>query len=167
MLCNYFQLKEMNFGQLMEIYAEGNIEKARDEFSNEDLNLGILYVEQDFYQYLKNVFFAADGARYCVWEEKGRYLSALRLEPYKDGLLLEALETHPQYRRKEYAKQLIRSVLQLLEGTGVHAIYAHVHKKNTASLQTHMSCGFRRVSKQATYIDGSVNSACCTLCYFF
>ena len=24
-------------------------------------------------------------------------------------------------------------------------------------------CGFRRISEQATYIDGSVNSHCCTL----
>ena len=73
-------------------------------------------------------------------------------------MLLEALETHPQHRRKGYALRLMAAVL-----AGQSRVYSHVGKKNKASLGVHEKCGFRRISEQATYIDGSVNSHCCTL----
>lgn len=167
MLCFFNNLKELNFGALMELYREGNRENAESQYPGDDLNIGILKSEQDFYQYLQEVFFTTEGATYAVWEEHGCYMSALRLEPYRDGLLLEALETHPNYRRMGYAKALISAVLEVLKESGIPAIYAHVHKRNDASLRTHASCGFRRVAEQAVYIDGSVNRHSCTLQYFF
>ncbi len=167
MLCIFYRLKEMDFGKLMELYSEGNRENAEDQYTQEDLNIGILLVEQNFYQYLNEVFFPTKGAFYAVWLEDGRYISALRMEPYRDGFLLEALETHPDYRRKGYAKALITAVLRQIGRTGISSVYAHVHKGNGASLKTHLACGFSRVSEQAVYIDGSVNSRCCTLQYRF
>ena len=44
-------------------------------------------------------------------------------------------------------------------------VYSHVGKRNAGSLKVHERCGFRRISEQAVYIDGSVNGKCCTLCY--
>ncbi len=161
MLRVYFRLRDLDFGKLMEVYKESNQENA------EELNTGILQVEQDFYQYLNEVFFAARGAFYALCEHEGAYLAALRMEPYRDGLLLEALETHPDYRKMGYAKELITAVLDLLRQEGITAVYAHVHKRNIASLRTHISCGFCRISEQAVYIDGSVNSRCCTMRYLF
>lgn len=161
MLRVYHRLRDLDFGKLMELYKESNQENA------EELNTGILQVEQDFYQYLNEVFFAAGGAFYALCEHEGAYLAALRMEPYRDGLLLEALETHPDYRKMGYAKELITAVLDFLRQEGVTAVYAHVHKKNIASLRTHISCGFCRISEQAVYIDGSVNSRCCTMRYLF
>lgn len=167
MLCVYCNLKELNFGQLMELYGGGNRENAEYQYPGDDLNIGILKSEQDFYQYLQEVFFTTEGASYAVWEEHGCYMSALRLEPYRDGLLLEALETHPGYRRRGYAKTLISAVLEVLKQSGISTVYAHVDKRNEASLRAHVSCGFRRVAEQAVYIDGSVNRRGCTLQYFF
>ncbi len=167
MLRVFYSLKELNFGKLMELYCEGNHEKAADEYPNDETNVAILKIEQEFYQYLNEVFFPVNGAFYAVWEEDGRYLSALRLEPYRDGFLLESLETHPDFRRRGYSKRLILAVLQLMKPQGLSGIYAHVHKRNEASLHTHLTCGFQRISEQAVYIDGSVNSRCCTLEYFF
>jgi GNAT superfamily N-acetyltransferase len=151
----------------MDLYFEGNCENAKGKYQNDDLNVAILKVEQDFYQYLREVFFATEGAIYAVWEEQGAYLSALRLEPFSDGLLLEALETHPEYRRKGYAKKLIDAVLPNLRHKNIKAVYSHVNKRNTASLQTHISCGFQRISEQATYIDGSVTKTSCTMGFWF
>ena len=108
------------------------------------------------------MFFPTDGVVYAIWEAEGRYVSALRLEPYRDGLLLEALETAPDQRRKGYGRRLILSVLEQFPGV---KIYSHVHKRNLPSLAIHEKCGFRRISEQAVYIDGSVNSRACTLCY--
>ena len=147
-------LQQLHFSKLMEVYIEGNLEKAADA--------GLLQAEQDFYQYLHDCFFPTSGAVYAVWMEDGEYLSALRLEPYKDGLLLEALETAPEHRRKGYGYQLMTAVLA--EFTG-ETIYSHVSKRNVPSLAIHEKCGFRKIADFAAYIDGSVNNSAVTLCY--
>jgi len=153
-------LRELNFSALMAVYLEGNREKAQMDFPDLPEEQGIFQAEQDFYQYLREVFFPTNGALYAVWQENGRYLSALRLEPYRDGVLLEALETAPECRRKGYAEALMRAVLK-----DCGKIYSHIHKRNTPSLQIHEKLGFSRISENAVYIDGSVNSRCCTVCY--
>ena len=155
MLIKAGSLGQLNFSSLMEIYIEGNLEKVEE-------GLTLLQAEQDFYQYLREDFFRVPGAVYCVWEDAGEYVSALRLEPYRDGWLLEALETAPKRRRQGHGEKLIRAVLKEPE---FGKIYSHVNKRNGASLAIHEKCGFRRVSEQAVYIDGSVNSVACTMCF--
>lgn len=155
-------MAQLHFGRLMEVYTEGNRENGSDLYGDLPPEQALLQAEQDFYQYLKEAFFPADGAVYAIWEVEGHYVSALRLEPYRDGLLLEALETAPHARRRGYAQKLILAVLDRYPGT---RIYSHVHKRNIPSLAVHEKCGFRRISEQAVYIDGSVNSRACTLCH--
>ena len=147
-------LQQLRFGDLMEVYIEGNLEKAGEA--------GLLQAEQDFYQYLRESFFATEGAVYALWEVSGKYVCALRLEPYKDGLLLAALETAPREHHKGYAQCLIQAVLTEFAG---HKIYAHVSKTNAPSLAVHKKCGFRKISDSATYFDGSVNHRAVTFCY--
>lgn len=151
-------LREVKFSQLMAVYAQSNRENAREFYSQLPEELAVGEAEQDFYQYLKEVFFPTRGAVYAIWEVGGCYVSALRLEPYKDGLLLSALETAPGSRQQGYAKALLAAVLP-----GKGKVYSHVGKKNVPSLRVHESCGFQIVSERATYIDGSVNSRCYTL----
>lgn len=155
-------IRDLSFSKLMGVYIEGNLENA-EEF-DPDLTEGqkLIQAEQDFYQYLNEVFFRTSDAVYAIWEEQGSYVSALRLEPYRDGLLLEALETAPPSRRQGYAEKLIRAVQEQFPN---QRIYSHVSKKNAASLQVHEKCGFRRISEYAAYIDGSVNQRACTLCW--
>ena len=106
---------QLPFGQLMEVYAEGNLENGREFWPDLSEGQQLLQAEQEFYQYLREVFFQTAGAAYYLWEHHGKPVSALRLEPYRDGLLLEALETHPLHRRKGYAKMLIKAALEVLE----------------------------------------------------
>ena len=155
-------MRELNIGQLMAVYEESNLENGQEFYPEMPQNQQILHAEQDFYQYLRECFFKTEGARYAIWSVNGSYVSALRLEPYQDGLLLEALETAPSHRRKGYAAALIKATLQQLDN---EKVYAHIHKKNIASLATHKSCGFCRILEHAVYIDGSVRSNSCTLCY--
>lgn len=154
-------LKDLRFAELMQVYEQSNLEAA-EERKNLPPMFALQLAEQDFRQYLQEVFFRTPGAFCCIWEEGGRYVSALRLEPYKDGLLLAALETSPGCRRQGYGSALIRAVQQYL---GVGKIYSHVEKRNTASLRTHEKCGFRIISDCAVYISGSVDYRCCTLLY--
>lgn len=156
--------RDLRMGELMEVYAQSNLEAAAQR-ENIPAGFALQLAEQDFYQYLQEVFFRTSGALCAVWEEEGRYVSALRLEPYRDGLLLEALETAPACRKLGYAVTLIRAVQKHLAQQGSVKLYSHVHKRNLASLRTHEVCGFRVVSDCAVYINGSVDYRCCTLVY--
>lgn len=162
MLLTYHSLRGLPFGKLMEVYEEGNRENGKilAPFDTEPRQLQL--AEADFYEYLRDSFFTVPGAWYAVWEEAGRFVSALRLEPYRDGLLLEALETAPGLRGRGYAAQLICAV----QGqAGCECLYSHVSKKNGASLAVHKKCGFQIIEDCAVYIDGSVNSRAYTLRY--
>lgn len=151
------RLRDLDFGKLMAVYIEGNREKANAFL---DPSEGLFQAEQDFYRYLQQVFFAAEGAFYAVWLENGTYCSALRLEPYRDGLLLEALETTPELRRRGYCAKLLRAVQQMPE---CNVIYSHVSKSNIPSLCVHQLCGFEKMLDYASYLDGSVGWNAVTL----
>lgn len=149
-------MRQICFRKLMEVYEEGNRENAGVFYSEESADRGLALAEEDFYQYLNEVFFQTPDAVYAVWTDQGQYVSALRLEPYQDGLLLEALETRPDMRERGYASALIRAVQQELAGDT--KVYSHVWKRNIASCRTHECCGFRQVLDYSVGIDGSVNS---------
>ena len=156
-------LSRLHFSSLMAVYAESNRENGQEFWPEEPEMRQIQLAEEDFYRYLSQVFFRSPGAVYAVWEENGRYVSALRLEPYRDGLLLEALETAPEQRRKGFAAALILAVQCFLDGKT--KLYSHVDKRNLSSLKVHEKCGFRRVADFAVCVDGSVNQKMYTLCW--
>ena len=97
---------------------------------------------------------------------EGRYKAALRMEPYTDGVLLEALSTMPGERRKGYAYMLVTEVQKYLLTLPYKVVYSHIHKKNLPSLQLHNKCGFQMFSDSARYIDGTVTQKSCTMCYY-
>lgn len=154
---------EISFPKLMEVYAQTNLKTAREEWPDLPEGFALEKAERDFNDYLRDVFFPTEGAAYALWELEGCYVSALRIEPYKDGLLIEALETAPDQRRKGYGKALLQAVICR---TGSTKLYSHVEKHNKASMALHKSCGFVRESDYAVYIDGSVNYRGCTLCHY-
>ena len=153
------EISQLSFGKLMNVYEEGNAEKAALSYRTMDRNAAILLAEQDFYAYLAECFFKTDGAFYAVWQEKTEYISALRMEPYRDGLLLEGLETTPAYRRMGYAVKLLKAVLADVSAP----VYSHVNKENMPSLRAHEACGFVRIADSAEMIDGTVSEEHCTL----
>ena len=110
-----------------------------------------LQAEQDLYAYLQEDLFPRGLC--CIWEENGRYVSALRLQAWRDGYLLEGLQTHRDHRRKGYAKAL---VLASLEKANVEKVYVHIQRQNAASIALHTACGFHKILPYATYLDGSV-----------
>lgn len=156
---------DLDSTQLMAVYSESNLENGRWRFPDLPEDEQIRKAESGFLTYLREDFFGQKNAIYAVWEVERQYRSALRIEPYRDGLLLEALETAPAERRKGYAESLVRAVLCYLQQTEFTAVYSHVSKRNVQSLSVHRKCGFRRVSDTAAYIDGTVTNNACTLCY--
>ncbi len=154
-------MRELNFRQLMDVYEELNLHQGRILFPHESFAQWPLLAEQDFHQYLRECFFPTPGAVYAVWQVAGRYVSALRLEPYMDGLLIEALETLPACRGMGYAGELLMAVKARYEKI---ALYAHVDKKNIPSIHVHERCGFYRIMEHALFADGSVLPGSCTYC---
>ena len=155
-------LRQLRFGQLMAVYEEGNRENGEDLYPELPEAQQLAQAEQDFYFYLRTEFFSQRGDRYCIWEENGTYVSALRLQRYQDGLLLEALETHPQYRGRGYAKKLIRAAL---ETAANEKVYSHISRCNAPSIAAHIACGFQKILDYSVYADGSVNNRCDTYLY--
>ena len=117
------KMRELDFGQLMQVYQEENQKTAQKMYPDLPLGQGELYAEQAFYQYLRECFFETPGVACALWQENGRYVSALRLEPYRDGLALTALETKPSERRQGFGRKLVKAVLEYHSGT---KIYSHV-----------------------------------------
>ncbi len=152
-------MNDFNFRFLMDIYEEGNLENGRNIAPTESDPRCIAIGEASFYQYLTECFFTLENAYYAIWMLDGSYVSALRLQPYQDGMLIAALETRPACRKKGYAKALLAAVMEQFPQT---KLYSHVAKRNIPSIQTHIACGFDRILEHAVYADGSVFTSSCT-----
>ena len=141
-------LSDLDTEQLLEVCKEDNLDA------------------EDLLSYLYDDFFRQKDAFYAVWAPQGQYKAALRIEPYADGLLLEALSTAPNERRKGYGYMLVAEVLQFLSTLPYKVVYSHISKKNVPSLELHKKCGFQLFSDSAKYIDGTVTQKSCTMCYY-
>lgn len=155
------------FSDLMQVYVESNAKIGRERYPSFCSDDQLREAEQDFYQYLRSVFFSQTGARYAVWIENNRYLSAVRIEPFSDGLLLCGLETAPDFRRKGYGKALITALQSYLSCSSRGRLYSHVSKSNISSLDLHKACGFRVIKDYAVHVDGSVFHDSVTMLYEF
>ena len=150
------KLSEINFSNLMSVYYEANLVNGKEFYPDDTEGVQIRKAEEDFYQYLSSIFFHQKESYYMIWIDNGCYMSALRLEPYQNGMLLSALETAPDARQKGYASILIMETLSHLSSSGSGIVYSHVSKKNEASLAVHRKCGFQVIKDYAVYADGSV-----------
>ena len=151
-------MRELDFGELLSVYCES--EEIYGRYENEDI--GKFAAEQEFYQYLNDIFFRTPDSYYALWRPQGSAVAALRLEPYRDGLLLAALETAPAARGMGHATELVSAVVSEFADW---KIYAHIRKNNAASMRVHSKCGFKVLSDSATMIDGSFTYSHCTICY--
>ena len=157
-------MKDLDFGLLMDVYEESNRASGRKYHSHLSENQQLMQAEQDHYGFLRQ-FFRDGKSFYAVWAPGGRYKAALRIDPYRDGLLLEGLETAPAARGQGNATALVKVVLTYLEEQDCLPVYSHVHKKNMASLALHKSAGFQIIKDHAIFLDGSVSNDAYTLCY--
>ena len=163
MLQVFHSMKELSFSQLMDVYEESNSLNGSEIYHNLSQFEQLHEAEQDFFNYLTSVFFRQEDSFYAVWDAGKKYTSALRIEPYLDGVLLCGLETAPGERRKGYAYALLTSLIEYLQEQGSGIIYSHVSKKNVSSLNVHFKTGFQIIKEYAVYSDGSVVNNCYTL----
>ena len=130
--------------KLMDIYREGNIENTNYFYPDvSDKVEALRKVECDYLNYIENDFLVESKNQYMILERDGIWVCALRLYCVDDRLyFIEALETHPEYRKKGYGTQLLAGVTDILKRQGAFTIRDCVDKKNTPSLLTHQKAGF-------------------------
>ena len=148
----YFQsMTEIDHARLMCIYQESNLDNISYFFPDcKDEAEGLRKVEERFISFLNTDFWGKPENTYYIWEDDGKWVSALRLTRLKDFYWVEGLETAPDARRRGYAVRLYKAIfdrLKELEGS-VHVQCAVGHK-NEASLKTHESAGFQIKSRYA------------------
>ncbi|MBK1810752.1 GNAT family N-acetyltransferase [Clostridium sp. YIM B02505] len=167
MLLNVKRLSQVEARKLMMVYEESNVGNNKCFFpDNKDISKGKKAEEEKFLDYLSNDFFKLDNSVLYVWEEDKIWVSALRLYKINEKLyFLEALETHPGYRRKGYGKKLIDNLIEELKQNGNFILKSYVYENNIASLNTHLRCGFVEEEDRAfdyvdeSYVDNSISLA--------
>ena len=83
------KMGQLPFSALMGVYEEENLALGRRRWPREPESRQLALAEEVFREYLETVFFRQEGALYALWLREDRCVSALRLEPYRDGLLLD------------------------------------------------------------------------------
>ena len=147
----------LDMEQLLSVYRESvdiNAMNLGHRFSD---NERYLMAEVEFRSFWWDDFFKEDGAICALWIENARYVSALRLQRFNDGLLLTGLETATAFRNSGYAKKLLCAVIDYLKTSYEGNVYSHISVKNAPSIHLHQSCGFSRMRKAAVLLDGSVS----------
>ena len=137
MLQLFNSTRNLDFSQLRQVYAQD----ADDFFYEDALD-----------------FLAEEGCCYAVWVVDGRYKSALRWQPFRDGFLVAGIESNPTDRRKGYAQSLLSAVLNRFACDGSTKVYSHIHKDNLESIRLHQRCGFVQIKDSAVLLDGSASN---------
>lgn len=153
---------QLNMRQYLDVMEDSIHADAEIIWFHRPIESAILCEEQSVRSYLLNHFFGKEDCVCLVWEEDGVYVSALRMEPFRDGLILTALETKPDCRRRGYAQKLVQSAMEYAAG---RKVYAHISKKNKASLALHKKAGFQKILDHAVYLDGDISTSSITMCY--
>ena len=113
--------------------------------------------------------FSSEGKAYVIYESENIWLSALRLYRLQEGFYyIEALETHPQYRRKGYDARLLVGLVDVLKEQGSFRLCDCVGKKNFASLSVHKRCGFEITDEVGhDYLNDETDDRCYSLQYVY
>ncbi len=157
-------MKALSYPELKSIYFESIMERGYRDYPGLSEYQRHFEAEQDFYFYLQDFLKQADSFL-ALWVPEGVPAAALRCEPYRDGYLIEGLETAPQQRNRGFASQLLQAVVNELRKSVCCPVYSHIAKDNGQSEKVHLKCGFRKISDMAVYIDGSADYRCNTFCY--
>ena len=155
------KMGELDCEKLMHLYRGFYTNRGAQVVSQEAQSRRSLRDEEELWDFLFCDFFSGKGAGYYIRVGKNQYLSSLRLWHFQDGFLIEGLETDPDFRRQGHARYLLQTVQERIPRNT--PLYAHVNRKNQASLKLHASCGFQSYLNYARGIFGDVSSKSVTL----
>ena len=156
-------ISQINMTQLAYVYKESNRRQANEFRDDRPEGLRLLDAEMDLYEYLCE--FLRDRNSFCaIWLENDRYVAAVRIEPFLDGMLLSGLETASAERGKGIAGRLLHEVVIFLAGHGYKKVYSHIARHNYSSVSVHVRNGFVKSLDYARCVDGSILRSMDTYC---
>ncbi len=137
------ELSNLNWTQFFAVYRESSEENAADWYPELPLAEALKLYEAGYREYLLGVFQAENGMLLLL-EKDGVYRSALRLIPQgQNSFLLEALETHPDFREMGFGKRILHEMMLYLHQTRPGCkVFSEVSRKNKQSIATHRAAGF-------------------------
>lgn len=143
-------LSGLNWEQFFAVYRESSTENAAEWYPELSGEEALTKYEEGYRDYLTGDFQANDGML-LVLEKDGVYRSALRLLPQEPNrFLLEALETHPDFREMGFGKRILQETMLWLHNIAPGCfICSHVSRKNKISIQTHRAAGFSGTKDEA------------------
>lgn len=149
MLLKIRELLDSDTTSLMDIYQESSKNNVSYFFPEIiDIEEGIKKANKAYLEYIRNDFLKRNNTCYYIWKDNGIWVSAMRLYKIKGSIyFMEALETHPLYRKRGYAEKLISSVIEELKQDGDFEMRSYVNINNVASRRTHIKCGFEESSE--------------------
>ena len=149
------EIDKLDFLKICDVYKDDLERKRKIRHRLIAKSEGATLVKQEYLRYLEDVFFGQYNGKLFVYQDYDRYLSAVCIEPFKDGLLLDSLVTVPEARRRGYAKKLIDYALDYCK---TRPVYAHIHYNNKASRLLHEKIGFSLLCEYAHMLDGSIRN---------
>lgn len=156
----------VNENEFLEVYRESSLENAPNWYQELSPKDALARYESEYLDYMRTTFWD-EGGLLAILSDENVYCSALRLYPL-DGnnrFFVEALETRPDRRRKGYGSLLFHLLIERMEiEFGNITLVSNPHKKNIASIATHLSAGFVRTAEY--FIDEGVkNESMTTMIY--
>ena len=161
MLQLVYRLCDLDFTQFIDVYRESLVIEGEERYPKRSEFDQLMLAAEDLYDYLR--FFFNGGGICAIWLIDEKAVSAMRLEPYRDGFLVAGLETAPEQRGKGFATLLLSAVCQFLKSQKPCIVYSHIKRTNRPSLRAHKKCGFSQELDYAVLLDGSVDRQTCTL----
>lgn len=144
MLIEIKELSDRDAISLMAVYKESNKKNISYFFPEiQDEKQGLNMIEEEYTKWLRDDFLKSKNTFCYVWIENDLWVSSLRLHCIDSKIyFIEALETHPEYRKKGYAEKLINGIIDRLKENGDFEIHSYTSITNIASQKTHKRCGF-------------------------
>jgi ribosomal protein S18 acetylase RimI-like enzyme len=93
-----------------------------------------------------------------VWEEAGRVVGTITLtlrKPEAGAWLLSNVAVHPDFRRRGYARGLIRHALGEIRSRGGRKVYLQVDVGNETGVRMYRELGFEEIGRRITWARSS------------
>ncbi len=101
-------------------------------------------IKQEYLEYLYQLINDQNFLFYTILlNENKRIISLCRLMKRENKIYISGLETHRDFRQHGYAKQVLVETITHAFKLGYDSIHSVVRKWNEASIQTHLSVGFK------------------------
>jgi ribosomal protein S18 acetylase RimI-like enzyme len=139
----FHSFDNVNMKDFLSVFKESSVENATRWYPDLSQEEALQQYENGYIRYMQTDC-GDEGGTLFILSDNEHYVSSLRLyAKAPKEYYLEALETHPDFRKKGYGKELLLQMQRhLREQDTDYVITAHVEKTNAASLNTHRAAGF-------------------------